>query len=117
MHGEVINMECLKCHADVDKLYWHENTGKEEKACLSCLAKYIWDLRVSDNLEVDSENFYVMEDREIPIFIASLDKLVDIDEHSKVYRQRNSNNIIMTKESSISEYLECLDITVELFSS
>jgi hypothetical protein len=110
-------MECVECHADVDKLYWHESTGPEKKTCLSCLAKYVWELRVGDRLEIVTDDFYVIENEEINTYIASLDKLADLDSHTKLYRQRNSNNVVVVKDSEENDYLECLDVTVELLSA
>src|ERR1051326_5614133 len=110
-------MECSKCHKQVDQLYWHQGMGADKQICLGCLGAYAWDNEVGDK-QPETDTFYRIKGREeANTFIASLDELQAIDKDRKVYRQRNSNNMIVVKSCEDGALLQCLDITIQVHKS
>src|SRR5581483_1363274 len=98
-------MVCVKCKSDVDQLYvWQEASGESANICLRCVVKASWEKNAG---KPGNDCYYLINSSEAATFLASLDEKLVIDDHKKLYKQRNSNNDIVVAPAS--QGLQCLD--------
>lgn len=109
-------MECPKCRATVTQLYLQQAlAGEQFQVCLSCLAAFLWDSSFSQR-EEGNECYFTIEGADLEPFLKGLNEEAAINNNRKLFRQRNSNNLIIVDGLDKRSKLKCLDVTLDVNS-